>query len=65
MQLSPHDVRAISVVSHVDPRTIARFLRGESTRPASAAAIKSALAELGYLPANPQPLAVSSVPQAR
>ena len=46
-KLSPHDLRAISVESCVDPRTIRAFIDGRVTRSTTAARIRKALNDAG------------------
>lgn len=43
---SAHLIRTISVRAFADPRTVARFLRGETVRSLSEARIKDAVAKL-------------------
>ena len=51
---SAHDVRRISVEACRDPRSVSRFLRGETVRPTVAASIEAALAKLGIARPSPQ-----------
>lgn len=45
-QLSAHDVRRVAVLAAVDPRTVARYLRGERVASTCASRIGQALADV-------------------
>lgn len=42
-----HTIRTIAVAATADPRTVRRYLRGETVKHTSAARVRAALAELG------------------
>jgi len=52
--ISGHDIRAISVAGHLDPRTIQKALLGGDVRPLAAHRIRSTAASLGLMWAFPQ-----------
>ena len=52
--LHAHEIRKVAVLADdSDPRTVARFLRGEPVRPVCAARIRAALQRLGYAHVEP------------
>lgn len=53
--ITAHDVRRIAVESITDPRTVNRFLRGESVRSMTSARIAAALEKLGIAIPAPAP----------
>jgi hypothetical protein len=53
-KLTGHDIRAISVAGHLDPRTIQKALLGGDVRPLAAHRIRATAASLGLLWAFPQ-----------
>lgn len=52
-KLTGHDIRAISVAGHLDPRTIQKALLGGDVRPLAAHRIRATAASLGLLWAFP------------
>ena len=52
--ISRHELRRIGVAACVDPRTVARFLRGERLTSTCRARIEQALVELKIEVARPQ-----------
>jgi hypothetical protein len=53
--LTAHDRRRVAVAAAVDPRTVDRYLRGESTASTCAARIRDALRRLGLLGNRSEP----------
>jgi len=47
LHLTPHDRRRIAVAAAVDPRTVDRYLRGQTVASTCTARIRDALARLG------------------
>lgn len=43
-----HDVRRVAVAASVDPRTVRRYLTGQTTASTTAQRIRAALANLGF-----------------
>lgn len=48
--MDPHTLRVIAVAAEVDPRTVAKHLRGEQVRPMARTRIVRALQHLGLSP---------------
>lgn len=46
--LNAHEVRQVAVKAEVDPRTVRRYLDGQTLRPMTGARIKRALEGLGF-----------------
>jgi hypothetical protein len=63
MHMTPHQVRALAVAAHIDPRTAIRWLAGLAVNPAIAHRLNECARELGYV-APTATAAIASAPAA-